>query len=235
MFFFDPLYILFLAPGLILMLWAQNKTRSNFARYSRIRNHLGMTGAQAARQVLDSNGLNDVAIEAVPGELSDHYDPRKRVLRLSQPVYAVPSVAAIAVASHEAGHAIQHSKAYAPLQLRTAIVPAVSIGSNLGFIVLIVGVIAASQPIAWLGILLFALSTIFALITLPVEFDASKRAKQALLRLGVVDGGVAGGEEAKGVDRVLDAAAWTYVAGFAASLLTLLYYVTLVTGMRRSD
>jgi Zn-dependent membrane protease YugP len=235
MFFFDPLYIVFMLPGLILMLWAQSKVKGNFGKYSKIQNHLRITGAQAARQVLDANGLYDVAIESVPGELSDHYDPRKRVLRLSQPVGAVPSVAAIAVAAHEAGHAIQHAKAYAPLQFRTAIVPVVGIGSNLGFIVLIAGILFASPEIAWIGIGLFALATIFALVTLPVEFDASKRAKAALLQLGIVDGGVAGGEEAKGVDRVLDAAAWTYVAGFAASLLTLLYYVMLVTGMRRDE
>jgi Zn-dependent membrane protease YugP len=228
-------YILFMIPGLLLMLWAQNKVRGNFSRYSKVRNHLGMTGSQAARRVLDANGLYDVAIEAVPGELSDHYDPRKRVLRLSQPVYNVPSIAAIAVAAHEAGHAIQHANAYAPLQARTAIVPVVNIGSNLGFIVLFAGLLLASQPVAWLGVGLFGLSTLFALITLPVEFDASRRAKAMLLQLGIIDGGVAGGEEAKGIERVLGAAAWTYIAGFAASVLTLLYYVMLVTGMRRSD
>jgi Zn-dependent membrane protease YugP len=194
-----------------------------------------MTGFQAARKVLDANGLYDVAIEAVPGELSDHYDPRKRVLRLSQPVYNVPSIAAIAVAAHEAGHAIQHAKAYAPLKLRTAIVPVVSIGSNFAFVVVFLGLILASQPVAWLGVGLFALTTIFALVTLPVEFDASRRAKAMLLQLGIIDGGVAGGEEAKGIERVLGAAAWTYIAGFAASVLTLLYYVMLVTGMRRSE
>jgi Zn-dependent membrane protease YugP len=235
MFYFDPLYLVFMIPGLLLMLWAQSKVRSNYARFSRVPNHLGMTGAQAARRVLDANGLYDVAIEGVPGELSDHYDPRKRVLRLSQPIYSQPSIAAIAVAAHEAGHAIQHAKAYAPLQLRTAIVPAVSIGSNLGFFVLIAGILLASQPVAWLGVVLFGLSTLFALITLPVEFDASARAKANLLQLGIVDGGVGGGSEAKGVEKMLGAAAWTYVAGFAASVLTLLYYVMLVSGMRRSD
>ena len=228
-------YILFMIPGLLLMLWAQNKVRGNFSRYSKVRNHLGMTGFQAARKVLDANGLYDVAVEAVPGELSDHYDPRKRVLRLSQSVYNVPSIAAIAVAAHEAGHAIQHAKAYAPLKLRTAIVPVVSIGSNFAFIVVFLGLILASQPVAWLGVGLFGLTTLFALVTLPVEFDASRRAKAMLLQLGIIDGGVAGGEEARGIERVLGAAAWTYIAGFAASVLTLLYYVMLVTGMRRSD
>jgi uncharacterized protein len=228
-------YILFMIPGLLLMLWAQQKVRGNFNKYSRVANHLGMTGYQAARRVLDANGLQNVAIEAVPGELSDHYDPRKRVLRLSQPIYNQPSIAAIAVAAHEAGHAIQHAKAYAPLRVRTAIVPAVNLGSTLGFIVLILGLILVSQPVAWLGVALFGLSTLFALVTLPVEFDASNRAKAMLLQLGIVDGGVAGGAEAKGVDRMLGAAAWTYVAGFAASVLTLLYYVMMVSGMRRSE
>ncbi len=228
-------YMLFMLPGIALMLWAQSKVRGNYAKYSKVQNSRRITGAQAARQVLDSNGLYDVAIEAIPGELSDHYDPRKRVLRLSQGVYGVPSIAAIGVAAHEAGHAIQHAKAYAPLKVRTAIVPAVNIGSNFGFIVLFAGLILNTPGLAWAGVGLFGLSTIFAFVTLPVEFDATRRAKAALIQVGIVDGGVAGGEESKGVSKVLDSAAWTYIAGFAASVLTLLYYVMLVTGMRRSD
>jgi len=233
--FFDPMYFILIGPGILLMLWAQSRVKSAYRKWGNVRNMQGLTGAQAARMVLDANGLQGVPIEAVPGELTDHYDPRKRVLRLSQGVYGVPSVAAIAVAAHESGHAIQHSTGYAPLQLRTAIVPAVSIGSNLGIFVLIGGILLQSTGLAWAGVALFALSTIFALVTLPVEFDASNRAKAALVRVGLVDGGVAGGEESKGVRSVLDAAAWTYVAGFATSVLTLLYYVMLVTGMRRSD
>lgn len=229
------LYIVFMLPGLILMLWAQSKVRGTYGKYSKVRNTRGITGAQAARQVLDANGLYDVAIEAIPGELSDHYDPRKRVLRLSQGVYGVPSIAAIGIAAHEAGHAIQHAKAYGPLKVRTAIVPAVNIGSNLGFIVLFAGLLLQSIGLAWAGVALFGLSTVFAFVTLPVEFDATRRAKAALIQIGIVDGGVAGGEESKGVAKVLDSAAWTYIAGFAASVLTLLYYVMLVTGMRRSD
>src|SRR5690348_7236039 len=131
MFYFDPTYFLFVVPGLIFMLWAQSKVRGTYAKYSQVRNHQGLTGAQAARAVLDSNGLSSIPIEPIAGELTDHYDPRKRVLRLSQGVYGVPSVAAIGIAAHEAGHAIQHAQAYAPLKARTAIVPAVSIGSNL--------------------------------------------------------------------------------------------------------
>ena len=226
----DPMYFVFMIPGLLFMLWAQNKVRGSYAKFSKVRNLEGVTGAQAARQVLDSNGLFDVPVEAVPGELTDHYDPRKRVLRLSQGVYNVPSVAAIGIAAHEAGHAIQHARAYAPLQLRTAIVPAVGIGSNVGFVALFLGVILNNPQIAWLGVGLFALATVFALITLPVEFDASRRAKQALQNAGLVTV-----QESQGVAKVLDAAAWTYIAGFAASLLTLLYYVMLVTGMSRRD
>jgi uncharacterized protein len=233
--FFDPMYFVFMIPGVLFMLWAQSKVRGNYGKFSKVRNSAGITGAQAARRVLDTNGLYDVAVEQVPGELSDHYDPRHRVLRLSQGVYGVPSIAAVGIAAHEAGHAIQHAKAYAPLKVRTAIVPAVSVGSNLGIFVLIAGVLLQLPGLAWAGVGLFALSTIFALITLPVEFDATRRAKQALVSVGIVDGGVGGGEESRGVSKVLDAAAWTYIAGFAASLLTLLYYIMLVTGMRREE
>jgi len=225
------LYIVFMLPGLLFMLWAQNKVKSNYQKYSKVQNWAGVTGAEAARRVLDSQGLQDVRIEPIRGELTDHYDPRSRVLRLSQGVYGVPSIAAIGIAAHEAGHAIQHAQAYGPLKARSAIVPAVNIGSNFGFIVLIAGLFMSSQPIAWAGVALFGLSTVFALITLPVEFDASRRAKAVLVQVGLVDGGVHGGDESRGVANVLDAAAWTYVAGFASSVLTLLYYVMMVSGM----
>jgi Zn-dependent membrane protease YugP len=233
--FFDPMYFVLIGPGLLLMLWAQSRVRGTYRKWSNVANMRRMTGAQAARLVLDSNGLQDVPVEAVPGELSDHYDPSKRVLRLSQGVYGVPSVAAVAIAAHEAGHAIQHARGYAPLKVRTSIVPLVSIGSNFGFIVLILGVILQVSGLAWAGVGLFALSTLFALVTLPVEFDASNRARAALVTVGLVDGGVANGEESKGVKSVLDAAAWTYIAGFATSVLTLLYYVMMVMGMRGRD
>lgn len=228
-------YIIFMIPGLLFMLWAQNRVKSAYTKYSQVRNSAGVTGAEAARRVLDSEGLTDVPIEQVPGELTDHYDPRKRVLRLSQGVYGVPSIAAIGIAAHEAGHAIQHARAYGPLKARSAIVPAVNIGSNLGFLVLIAGLFTQMAGLAWAGVGLFALSTIFALITLPVEFDASNRAKKALVSVGLVDSGVAGGQESRGVAATLDAAAWTYVAGFASSVLTLLFYVMQVMGMSRRE
>ena len=228
---FDPLYFLFMLPGLAFMLWAQSKVKGNYNRYSKVRNMQGITGAEAARRVLDSNGLFDVPVEAIPGELTDHYDPRKRALRLSQGVYGVPSVAAIGIAAHEAGHAIQHAKKYAPLQARTAIVPLVGIGSNIGYLMIFAGLFfGLGRDIAIIGIMLFALATVFALITLPVEFDATRRAKQSLAAAGMVDV-----QEGQGVAKVLDAAAWTYIAGFAASLLTLLYYVMLVFGGRRDE
>ncbi|HKG26364.1 MAG TPA: zinc metallopeptidase [Thermomicrobiales bacterium] len=236
MFYFDPTYLLFLLPGLLFSLWAQSKVKGTYHKYGQVRNVAGVTGAQAARQVLNSQGLYDVQIEPIAGELTDHYDPRSRILRLSQGVYGVPSISAIGIAAHEAGHAIQHAKAYAPLKLRTAIVPAVNIGSQLGFILLIIGIFIGSMGLSWVGVGLFALTTVFAFITLPVEFDASRRAKVALAQVGMVDGGVRGGEEAKGVAAVLGAAAWTYIAGFAVSLLQLLYWVSVLTGSsRRSD
>ncbi len=228
--FFDPLYFVFMIPGVIFMLWAQNKVRGNYNKFGKVRTDSGLTGAQVARRMLDNNGLQNVGVEAIPGELTDHYDPRHRVLRLSQGVYGVPSVAAVGIAAHEAGHAIQHAKAYMPLQVRTAIVPAVGIGSNIGIFVLIGGIFLQQPGLAWLGVALFALATVFALVTLPVEFDATRRAKQALASMGMVNV-----SEGQGVAKVLDAAAWTYIAGFAASLLTLLYYVQLVMGMRGSD
>lgn len=228
--FFSPMYLMFMLPGFLLAFWAQHKVKSAYEKYSKVPNMAGMSGAEAARRILDSQGLQSVPVEATKGVLSDHYDPRSRTLVLSNDVYSGRSVAAVAIAAHEAGHAIQHQQAYAPLRARTAIVPAVSIGSKFGFLVLIAGVMLGSLTIGWIGVALFALATLFALITLPVEFNASARARVALVQAGIVDGGIAGGQESKGVDTVLSAAAWTYVAGFLASLLSLLYWIMLLTG-----
>jgi Zn-dependent membrane protease YugP len=232
---FDPMYFVFMIPGLILMLWAQSRVKGSYAKFSKVRNDVNMTGAQVARRILDSNGLYNVPVEATRGELTDHYDPRKRALFLSEGVYGTPSIAAMGIAAHEVGHALQHAQAYAPLRVRTAIVPAVNIGSTLGMFVLIAGILLQFTALAWFGVGLFALATIFALVTLPVEFDASNRAKAALVNLGLVDGGLQGGQEGQGVAAVLGSAAWTYVASFASSLLTLLYYVMMVTGMSRDE
>jgi uncharacterized protein len=233
--FFDPMYFVFMLPGVIFMLWAQSKVKGTYQKYVKVPNSERITGAQAARLILDAAGLHDVPVQQTPGELSDHYDPRKRALFLSPQVYGAPSIASIGIAAHEAGHAMQHAAGYGPLKARTAIVPAVAIGSNLGMIVLILGVVIGAVGLAWVGVGLFALATVFAAVTLPVEFDASKRARAALVGVGLVDNGMNDGPESQGVKRVLDAAAWTYIAGFAASLLTLLYYVTLVMGMRGRD
>lgn len=224
------LYIVLMLPALLLTLWAQSKVKGTYKEYST--HPAGVTGAQAARRVLDAEGLQGVAIEAIPGELTDHYDPRSRVLRLSQGVYGVRSISAMGIAAHEAGHAIQHAQAYGPLKIRTTIVPAVNIGSKLGFGLLFLGLIINQTPLAWAGVILFSLTTVFTLVTLPVEFDASDRAKKALVSVGLADGGVPGGNDSKGVAAVLSAAAWTYVAAFVSSLLTLLYYVSMVSGRR---
>jgi Zn-dependent membrane protease YugP len=228
--FFDPLYFVFALPALLLGLWAQMRVRSAFAQYSRVRAASGMTGAQAARRILDSHGLQGVAVERVDGMLSDHYDPRTKVLRLSSDVYGTPSLAAVGVAAHETGHALQDQTNYAPLQLRSAMVPTVQIGSWLGPIIFIVGLFMAGvvgNSIAWLGLVLFGLTALFALVTLPVEFDASKRAKQLLVANGVL-----APQEVRGVDRVLDAAALTYVAAALQAIMTLLYYASILMGRR---
>ncbi len=230
MFFIDPLYLLLAIPPLLLGMWAQFRVQNAFRQYSRVRTGNGLDGAHAARQILDSNGLQGVTIERVAGTLSDHYDPRGKVLRLSQDVYATPSIAAVGVAAHEAGHALQDKMNYGPLRLRSAIVPAVQFGSWLGPIIFMVGFFMAGtfgESLAWLGILLFGATALFALVTLPVEFDASKRAKQQLASAGILSP-----QEIQGVDKVLDAAALTYVAAAVQAITTVLYYVLLM-GRRR--
>lgn len=225
---FDPLYLIMMAPTIILMLWAQNRVKGTFQKFSEVPNRQGMSGAEVARVILDSHGLHDVPVEPIAGELTDHYDPRVRALRLSQPVYNSRSVAALGIAAHESGHALQHQQAYVPLQVRGALVPVASIGSNLGWIMVIAGVIIGLTQLAWLGVALFAAGTVFALITLPVEFNASSRALAELTNLGIVTSDEIGQNK-----KVLNAAAWTYIAGFAAAAMQLLYYIMLVSGMRR--
>jgi len=230
MFYFDPLYFVFLAPALLLMLYAQWRVRSVIGKYGEIPNRLGLTGAQVARAILDRNGLFDVPVEITPGELTDHYDPLRRVVRLSEPVYYGRSVAALGVAAHETGHAIQHKVGYVPLQLRTAIVPAVNIGTNIGWILMLLGIVIGISGLAWVGVILFSLGTLFALLTLPVEFDASRRALALLTTMGIVDR-----TEEGQAREVLNAAALTYVAGLVMAVLNLLYWISLVSGMRRSE
>ncbi|MCJ7626234.1 MAG: zinc metallopeptidase [Anaerolineaceae bacterium] len=225
------LYILFSLPALLLGLWAQAKVRSAFNKYSRVRSFTGMTGEQVARRFLDSQGLFDVTVEQVGGIMSDHYDPRRRTLRLSRNNYQGNSLAAAGVAAHEAGHALQHQQGYFPLQIRSAMVPTVQIGSWLGPIIFMIGLFMASTigtSVAWFGLFLFGATALFALITLPVELDATRRAKAWL-----TDSGIIHTQEMKGVNKVLDAAALTYVAGAIQAVTTILYYVFLLTGSRR--
>ncbi|MCL4858519.1 MAG: zinc metallopeptidase [Caldilineaceae bacterium] len=230
MFFFDPLYLVIAMPALLLALWAQWRVKSAFGQYSQVRSLRGISGAQAARRILDANGLQNVGVERVSGFLSDHYDPSSKTLRLSPDVYDSPSLAAVGVAAHEAGHALQDKQAYTPLQWRSAMVPSVQIGSWLGPIIFFVGLMMSSavgSTIAWVGLILFAATAVFALVTLPVEFDASRRAKQLLVSQGIL-----GEQELVGVNKVLDAAALTYVAAALQAISTLLYYAYILLGRR---
>lgn len=223
-------YMLFALPALILGLIAQARVKSAFAKYSKVRNYTGLTGAQVARRVLDSNGLQDIRIEPVSGSLSDHYDPSSKTLRLSQSVYDVPSIAAAGVAAHESGHAIQDAEHYGPLIFRTALVPTVQIGSWLGPLIFMGGLIFATpfgEKMAIFGLILFALTAVFAIVTLPVEFNASRRAKAVLETSGFI-----GMEQMEGINSVLDAAALTYVAAAAQAISTILYYAFLIFGGR---
>ena len=224
----NPMYLVFALPALILGLYAQLKVKRAFDRYSRVR--AGMTGAQAARALLDGEGLYDVTVEETKGFLSDHYDPRSRTLRLSPKVARDNSVAAVGVAAHEAGHALQHAGAYWPLQIRSTMVPTVQFGSWLGPIIFFLGLMMNAMSIAWLGVILFGGVALFAVVTLPVELDASRRAKALLRERFLVDQ-----QGMVGVAKVLDAAALTYVAAAVQAISTLLYYVFLLSGSRRRD
>jgi Zn-dependent membrane protease YugP len=229
---FDPRYLLFMAPAFLLMILVQWYVNSAYNRWSQVAARSRMTGAQAAQRLISAAGLYDVRIEAVPGNLTDHYDPRSKVLRLSQGVYQGASVASLAIAAHELGHAMQDHEGYVPLRLRSALVPAVNIGSYLGWILIFLGLIIQATGIAWLGVIVFSGGALFALATLPVELNASARAKELLVNAGLI----AGEDEQRGVNHVLNAAALTYVAALITAVLQVLYYVTLVMGMgRRRD
>lgn len=219
---FDWSYIIYVVPALILALWAQAKVKSTYARYSSVISRKGLTGAQAARAILDKNGLSDVRIEHIAGQLTDHYDPKTRIVRLSDNVYGSSSIAAIGVAAHEVGHAVQHATGYGFLKLRTAIIPVTNIGSSLSMPLILIGLLLNSASLAFAGIILFSLVAIFQLITLPVEFNASSRAISTLDSFGMLDA-----QELAGTRKVLSAAAMTYVAALAVSLAQLLRLVML--------
>ncbi len=216
---FDPIYLLFAAPGLLLSLWASYRVRTAFDHYSKVGTMRGMSGAEAARHLLDDAGLTDVEIVQTDGHLSDHYDPVSRHLALSHDVFFGRSVASVGVATHEAGHALQHAHGYVPLGLRSLLVPAAGIGSTIGYIVMGVGLFLHPLVVV-LGAAIFSMVLLFQIVTLPVEFDASSRAKRLVVEAGIIQP-----EERVGIDRVLDAAALTYVAAAISSLSVLLYYL----------
>jgi len=220
MLFFDPTYLLFIAPALLLSLWASFRTKAAFNKYSRVRAARGLTGAQAARVMLDGAGIHDVQILLTQGMLTDHYNPATKTLNLSEAVYASTSIAAVGVACHEAGHAIQHAEAYKPLWLRSALVPTANIGSSVGYLVMFFGLFLHAANMVLLGATLFSAVLLFQLVTLPVELDASARAKRLAFSNGIVLE-----QERVGMSRVLNAAALTYVAAALSTLMTLLYFL----------
>jgi Zn-dependent membrane protease YugP len=230
MFYFDPLWFVFAIPGLLVLLWAQMKVRSAYSKYSQVRNGHNIPGAKVARMLLDSQGLYDIAVEATPGELTDHYDPGKRVLRLSQGVYGTASVAAMGIVAHEVGHAVQDKVGYAPMRLRSGLVPVANLGSILGYILFFLGFIIQFSGLVWLGVIFFSAAVLFSLVTLPVEYNASNRALALLQTNGLVTT-----TESDGVRAVLGAAALTYVAAMLQAVGNLLYYVMIATGMSRDD
>lgn len=217
---FDPLYLLMLAPVLLFSFWASWQVKSNFQRFSKVGSYTGMTGAQAAQRILEAQGIFDVEIERTSGSLSDHYSPKERVLRLSEDVYGSHSIAAIGVAAHEAGHAIQHAKGYSVMSLWQTLAKPAAIGSNMAYWIIIAGMIMGAFNLALAGVILFGVVVLFQFVTLPLEYNASARAKRLIVEYGILDR-----QEAVGVSKVLNAAALTYVAAAASSLMTLLYFL----------
>ncbi len=231
--FFDWTYIVLVMPAVIFSLWASIKVNSTFKKYSSFRPSSGMTGAEAARRVLDANGLYNVRIERISGNLTDHFDPRTNVIRLSDSVYGASSAAAIGVAAHEAGHAVQYAKGYVPLKLRNAIIPVTNLGSRLAMPLILLGLLFSSMGqhfiyVAYAGIICFALSTVFQLLTLPTEFNASRRALASIESSELLYG-----QDLEAAKKVLSAAAMTYVAALAVSIMQLLHLLTIVGGRRR--
>jgi hypothetical protein len=226
--FEDPLFWLFVLPGLLLGVYAQSRIKLNTAKYSQVPVSGGLTGAEVARRILDGAGLQVVAIEATPGMLSDHYDPRTKRLRLSQSVYFAPTVAAAGIAAHEAGHAIQDAEDYFPLEARTYIVPVVQLSAQVAPWLFIAGLLLNSVTLTWAGVVLFGASSLFSLITLPVEFNASARALNQLVSHGIIRNE----DEVQGVKNVLSAAAWTYVAAAMSAIGSWLFYIVLMLGSR---
>lgn len=227
-YYFDPYYWLILMPAFLIALLAQLNVSATFNRYSRLASRRGLTGAQAAEAVLRANGVYGVRIERVAGRLSDHYDPRTNVIRLSDAVYGSNSIASVGVAAHEAGHAVQYAQAYGPIKVRGAIIPVCNFSSQISILLIILGFMLYSQPLFAVGVVLFAVATLFQVVTLPVEFDASRRAVRCLAETGLLDD-----QELRGAKKVLGAAAMTYVAALLVSIAQLLRYVLAFSGRRR--
>jgi Zn-dependent membrane protease YugP len=229
MFFLSPTYLMYMIPAFILMALTSWYVKAAYNKWSRVQASSRLTGAQAAQQLISAGNLYGVQVQGTAGNLTDHYDPRNKTLFLSQGVANVASVASVAIAAHELGHAMQDAEDYFPLRFRSALVPMVNIGSYLGWIFIMIGLFLHFTQLAWLGVLVFAGGAVFALATLPVEFNASARAKQLLVQTGIIRTD----EEQRGVNAVLNAAALTYVAALVTAILQLLYYVSLVSGRRR--
>lgn len=229
MFYFNPQYLLYMAPAILITMAAQWYVNSSYRKWGRVRNRTGISGVEAAQRIIRSSGLREMQIQQIPGQLTDHYDPRKKQLSLSTNIYQGNSVASIAIAAHELGHAQQDQDGYFLLQLRSMLVPAVNISSTLGWILIMAGLVLNMIGIAWLGVLAFSGGAIFALATLPVELNASARAKALLKNSGIITSA----EEEQGVNQVLNAAALTYVAALFTAIMQLLYWISLVGGRRR--
>ena len=227
-FYMDYWYLVLVLPTIIIAIIAQNKVTTTFRKYSKKKSTMGFTAAEVTRRILDSNGLYNVAIERVSGNLTDHYDPRTNVIRLSDSVYDSNSVAAIGVAAHEAGHAVQHAEKYLPIKIRNSIVPIANFGSSFAPILIILGIIFSFEPIVWIGIILYSAIAIFQLVTLPVEFNASSRALNTLGAMAILSD-----EELEGSKKVLSAAAMTYVAALITTLANLLRFILLTRGRNR--
>jgi Zn-dependent membrane protease YugP len=227
-YYYDPYYWMLLVPAMLIALVAQMRVSSTFNRFSRVACRRGLTGAQAAEAVLRAHGVLDVQIQAIRGNLNDHYDPRTNIIRLSDSVYGVSSVAAVGVAAHEAGHAVQYAQGYGPIKLRTAIIPVCNIGSQLSILFIIIGLFLYSEPLFGIGVILFSLTVLVQLVTLPVEFNASRRAIQTL-----ESGYLLEEDELQGAKKVLRAAAMTYVAALLVSLAQLLRFLLAFSGRRR--
>jgi uncharacterized protein len=228
--FADPLLWLFVLPGLLLGLYAQSRIKLNFAKYSQVRTRDGITGGEVARRLLDLQGLHHIKVQSTPGMLSDHYDPRSKTLRLSPQVYYVPSVAAAGIAAHETGHALQDAVDYFPLEARSRIVPLVQLASQIAPWLFIAGLMLQDPLLIWIGVILFGSSSLFALVTLPVEFNASRRARELLVSHGIIQGD----EQIDGVRKVLEAAAWTYVAAAVSAIGSWLFYAFIIFSQVRS-